>query len=213
MKSSTTHTLLLDCIGLPCPEPVIRCQKAIRELRPAHLTIIVDNMAANENVTRSLKKHGYATICAEERQQEKQVWRLEADAQGASAETAPMPSTRTATQQEEPQKTLVLLTSETLGTGNDELGVRLMENFLATLPEMGENLWKIVLLNGGVRLAAKPGKSLESLKALEAAGVHVLVCGACLTFYNLLESKAVGETTNMLDVVTSLDLANKIIRP
>jgi hypothetical protein len=41
----------------------------------------------------------------------------------------------------------------------------------------------------------------------------VLVCGTCLTHYGLLEAKAVGETSNMLDIVTSLDLADKIIRP
>ena len=29
----------------------------------------------------------------------------------------------------------------------------------------------------------------------------------------LLEKKQVGETTNMLDIVTSLDLADKVIRP
>lgn len=41
----------------------------------------------------------------------------------------------------------------------------------------------------------------------------MLVCGTCLAHYGLLEAKAVGETSNMLDIVTSLDLADKIIRP
>ena len=47
----------------------------------------------------------------------------------------------------------------------------------------------------------------------EAAGVSILVCGTCLNFFNLLEAKQVGETTNMMDVVTSLSLADKVIRP
>ena len=88
-----------------------------------------------------------------------------------------------------------------------------MGNFLATLSDLGDSLWRIILLNGGVKLAVKPGKALDSLKELEASGVSVLVCGTCLSFYGLLESKAVGETTNMLDVVSSLGLADKIIRP
>ena len=67
--------------------------------------------------------------------------------------------------------------------------------------------------DGGVKLAATPGKALDSLKALENAGTDVLVCGTCLDFYGLLEAKQAGQTTNMLDVVTSLALADKVIRP
>ena len=54
---------------------------------------------------------------------------------------------------------------------------------------------------------------MDSLKALENAGTDVLVCGTCLDFYGLLEAKQAGQTTNMLDVVTSLALADKVIRP
>ena len=97
--------------------------------------------------------------------------------------------------------------------GDDELGEKLMGNFLSTLPELGESLWRVILLNGGVKLAATPGKALDSLKALENAGTDVLVCGTCLDFYGLLEAKQAGQTTNMLDVVTSLALADKVIRP
>ena len=88
-----------------------------------------------------------------------------------------------------------------------------MENFLATLPELGARLWRLVFVNGGVKLTARSGPALESLKKLAQQNVSVLVCGACLGHYGLLEAKAVGETSNMLDIVTSLDLADKVIRP
>ena len=88
-----------------------------------------------------------------------------------------------------------------------------MENFLASLPELGPSLWRIVLLNGGVKLAATEGKCLDTLKQLESSGVSILVYGTCLNFFHLLEAKQVGETTNMMDVVTSLSLAGKVIRP
>ena len=87
-----------------------------------------------------------------------------------------------------------------------------MKNFLSTLTEM-QDLWRIVLLNGGVKLAATPGPCLEALKKLAESGVSILVCGTCLNHYGLLEKKQVGETSNMLDIVTSLDLAGKVIRP
>ncbi|MBT4363182.1 MAG: sulfurtransferase-like selenium metabolism protein YedF, partial [Desulfobacteraceae bacterium] len=34
--------------------------------------------------------------------------------------------------------------------------------------------------------------------------------GACLTHFNLMAKKSVGETTNMLDIVTSMQLADKV---
>ena len=48
---------------------------------------------------------------------------------------------------------------------------------------------------------------------MAADGVSVLVCGTCLAHFGLLEAKQVGDTSNMLDIVTSLDLADKVIRP
>ena len=103
-------------------------------------------------------------------------------------------------------------TRNAVRNGADELGAALMKNFLSTLTEM-QDLWRIVLLNGGVKLAATPGPCLDALKKLAESGVSILVCGTCLNHYGLLEKKQVGETSNMLDIVTSLDLAGKVIRP
>jgi intracellular sulfur oxidation DsrE/DsrF family protein len=86
-----------------------------------------------------------------------------------------------------------------------------MATFLATLPEMGDALWRVILLNGGVKLAATPGDALQALRKLEQSGVSVLVCGTCLAHYGA--DKAVGDTSNMLDIVTSLSLADLVIRP
>lgn len=198
----------VDCRGLACPGPVVACSRLVKEEAPSALAVLVDNAAAVENVSRFLRTSGYAV--ASERREES-LWRIRASRDGGSASDAapqsqPAPSAPRG-------KTLVLITTETLGRGDDTLGARLMDNFLATLPELGDALWRIVLLNGGVRLAARPGKALDSLKTLEAAGVSILVCGTCLDFYQLLEKRAVGQTTNMLDVVSSLALADKVIRP
>ena len=195
----------LNCCGLACPEPVIRCRRMLQEEKPASLRVLVDNTAASENVGRFLGRNGYSV---EVRQEEAALWSVSATACGCRV-TEPEPAAATLT----PGKTLVLITTETFGRGDDELGEKLMGNFLSTLPELGESLWRVILLNGGVKLAATPGKALDSLKALENAGTDVLVCGTCLDFYGLLEAKQAGQTTNMLDVVTSLALADKVIRP
>jgi intracellular sulfur oxidation DsrE/DsrF family protein len=52
---------------------------------------------------------------------------------------------------------------------------------------------------------------LASLQELEQEGVMVLVCGTCLNHFQVLEQKKVGETTNMLDIVTHMQLADKVI--
>ena len=86
-----------------------------------------------------------------------------------------------------------------------------MLNYLNTLDEMVEALWRLVFLNSGVKLTVEGAETLPAIQQLETHGVSVLVCGTCLNHFNLLEQKRVGETTNMLDIVTSLQLADKVI--
>ena len=86
-----------------------------------------------------------------------------------------------------------------------------MVNYIKTLNEMGKDLWRLIFLNHGVRLCTRDSQAVEDLRALEASGVSILVCGTCLTHLDLMEEKAVGQTTNMLDVVTSMQLADSVI--
>ena len=203
---------ILDCLGLACPQPVILCRAAV-DKGVEQLEVLVDNEPALENVQRFLQGRGYAVSATQEGPQQ---WRVGAAvdagaAANAVASVSAAPEARDG--QEQDLRTLVLITTETLGRGDETLGTKLMENFLATLPELGSRLWRVVLVNGGVKLTARPGPALDSLQKLAQQGVSVLVCGACLGHYGLLEAKAVGETSNMLDIVTSLDLADKVIRP
>lgn len=197
----------LDCRGLACPQPVIRSRDAVAGGAQA-LEVLVDNEPARENLRRFFEGRGFSVAA---NQEGPDCWRISATA-GAAAAT-PQQATEVAPAAEGNSRTLVLITTETIGRGDDELGGKLMGNFLATLPELGPRLWRIVLINGGVKLASCPGPALDALKKMAAEGVSVLVCGTCLAHFGLLEAKAVGDTSNMLDIVTSLDLAGKVIRP
>ena len=88
---------------------------------------------------------------------------------------------------------------------------KLMANFLATLKELGEELWRLVLVNAGVKFAIEGSEQLVVLQALDTHPSRVLVCGTCLNHFQLLEAKQAGETTNMLDIVTAMQLADKVI--
>jgi selenium metabolism protein YedF len=208
----------LNCEGLACPQPVIRLRNLLDSEGPEDVVIIVDNEPALENVSRFLASRGYS----HDSQPQGALWRIagkrQLDAPSApptGADAAGTPATapaRAAVKDAEEQKTLIILSSAVFGSGDDELGAKLMKNFLGTLPEMGTELWRIVMLNGGVTLSVDDSPVINELRALADSGVSLLVCGACLDHYKLLEHKAVGETTNMLDIVTSMELADKVIR-
>ncbi len=199
--------------GLPCPEPVIRCKKFISEQQHKQFVVIVDNEPASENIERFLKKNSYIVNVSKENSKKWLIFaQLEDGAEFPSILKDETSSKTNSSSDSTNGKTLVIIPSEFFGVGDDELGSRLMENFLATLPELGESLWKVVLLNGGVKLSAQPGKSLDALQNLEKSGIEILVCGTCLEFFTLTSQKQVGQSTNMLDIVTSIDLASKVIR-
>lgn len=201
-------TISLDCRGLACPGPVLRCKDAIDSETPAVIAATVDNEAAKENVARFLAAKGYHVEISPVA--EGHV--LTGTRQGASLADSPAPSNAATSAPAAKEQIVAFLTADAIGRGDDTLGQKLMVNFLATLPELGESLWRIVLVNGGVRLAVAGSPVLDRLKAFESAGVTILVCGTCLDFFGLLDKKEVGQTTNMLDVVTSLQLATKVLQ-
>lgn len=210
LKEDFMTETVLECQGLPCPQPVLKCRKAVEQDAPTRLTVIVDNEPARDNVSRFLGNKGYETssthhdgeytVIAERDESGCQECRVMTDEQIRSAA--------------EPAqgRLLVFIGSEVMGGGDDELGSKLIYNFLATLKEMGDELWRIVMLNGGVKLAVEGSPCVELLRELEEGGVSLLVCGTCLEHFGLTPKKQVGETTNMLDIVTSFQLATKVIR-
>lgn len=193
----------IDCKGLACPQPVLRT-KGLIESHPdkQEFAVTVDNAASAENVLRFLKGQGF-TATLETNNGDFTIQGTRA-AETTNQRMAPETDTHT-------EKTLVLITSDRIGTGDDELGAGLMFNFVSTLNEMGDALWRLIFVNSGVKLTIVGAKALSVLQQLEKDGTSILVCGTCLTHFNLLDQKAVGETTNMLDVVTSLQLAEKVI--
>ena len=188
----------LDCTGLACPQPVMRCKDLIQEKLPAELRVVVDNQPARDNVSRFLKSQGYAL---EEVAEKEGAFLITAR---RSSEGVGPRDNGTGTEPEEVCAVsepngrsggqLVFITSDRIGRGDEELGSKLMKNFIRTLPEM-EGLWRIILINSGVRLAVEGSGLLKDLQNLESSGVSILVCGTCLDHLQLLEEKAIGETT------------------
>jgi selenium metabolism protein YedF len=193
----------LDCRRLACPNPVIKTKEIIDTGGVEKLTVLVDNAAARENVGRFLQRSGYEVQVTEQGGDFAVIGQRGPTPADAGPVIAP--------EQTPGQKILVLIGTDRLGTGDDDLGRKLLVNFIGTLKEMRKELWCLVLVNAGVKFAVKGSEVLSSLQELELGGVMVLVCGTCLNHFNLMEQKQAGDTTNMLDIVTHMQLADKAI--
>ena len=200
-------TLELDCRNIDCPGPVLKTKQAIEEQEATEIKVIVDNDAAVENVTRFLNYHGFEVSV----DSDGIISTIEGKSTGKIIEQDLSPKTKKEEISHDNQKIMVMVGASVLGRGDNELGDKLMTNFLKTLKEMGNDLWRLVFVNNGVKLTINDSNVLSILKDLEKNNIHILVCGACLTHFDLMKEKAVGETTNMLDIVTSMQLADKVI--
>jgi selenium metabolism protein YedF len=193
----------LDCRGLACPAPVLQTKECLEKEHPERIKVILDNEAAKQNVSRFLESRNFEVTV----EQDGTVFRV----LGKGGEgTAPVAQAVEVTDTEK-KKIMVMVATDRLGRGDDELGEKLMVNFIKTLKEMGDELWRLVFVNNGVKLTIDGSPVLSDLKALEEYGVMILVCGTCLYHFHLLDKKEVGETTNMLDIVTAMQLAQKVI--
>ena len=193
----------LNCRGQSCPQPVMETRNFI-EAHPlqSEFAVLVDNPASAENVKKFLASRGFE-VAVEPEGSDFQLKARKTEGAGCETVVAGLISGET--------KTMVVITQDKLGKGDDQLGALLMLNFLKTLKEMGNNLWRLVFLNSGVKLTIEGAETLAAIQELSAGGVSVLVCGTCLNHFGLLEQKRVGETTNMLDIVTAMQLADKVI--
>jgi selenium metabolism protein YedF len=194
----------LDCRGLACPNPVLKTKELVERGNAARLSVMVDNPAARENVSRFLGRMGYQ-VSSLEKGGDFEITGTRDEAVVACEVTKPQPG------RDHERRIAVVVGTDRMGQGDEQLGSKLLFNFIGTLKELGPELWRLIFLNGGVKLAVEGSESLPALRELDEEGVVILVCGSCLNHFGLLEKKQLGETTNMLDVVTALQLADKVI--
>lgn len=200
----------IDAIGKVCPLPVIMAKKEI-EMNHGNFVIIVDNPIAVEN----LKKLGT--------KMEYQVMVNEVDDHFLVSFNTDHPDrmiVQSDTQELEksPDETgtkasswVFFMGKETIGEGNEELGIRLAEMFFYTLTQATDLPESILLMNAGVKLATLNNQIISHLKTLKEQGVAILVCGTCLDYYGLIEELAVGEISNMYDITEKLLAASKVV--
>ncbi|MCD6520813.1 MAG: sulfurtransferase-like selenium metabolism protein YedF [Anaerolineae bacterium] len=192
----------IDARGLPCPQPVILARNAMRE--GAAFTILVSAQEQVNNVRRLAEKAGWQTQ-VESREGEFAVQ------VHPGSETLPSQAEQNTSKTERP--TVLVVSSERMGRGEEELGEILIRAFFHTLNEVDPLPNTIIFYNSGVKLAVEGSPILEDLQALETKGVEILVCGTCLGYFELKDRLAVGEISNMYSIAETLLSAGHIISP
>ncbi len=197
---------IINACGLTCPGPVLLVKDEIEQTGAPEITVLVDNAGSMENVSRFLTSRGYSVIDS----QRDGVFQIDArcNTEGTVASADKIEVINRDTSK---IKNLVLITSDTLGAGDDELGRKLMISYVKTLKEMGPDLWQLIFVNGGVKLTIESSPVLQELLEYEKSGVIIFACGTCLEHFGLTADKKVGGTTNMLDIVMATQLADKVI--
>lgn len=192
----------LDCRKMACPAPVVSTKRALEKAGDEALQVLVDDGAPRENVTRFAVNRGYVVAeSAVEGGYALTISKGETSAESAAVaqSTAGGPK-------------VMLVTSDRLGDGPEELGRLLMKNFIITLLDLDELPDRMIFLNTGVLLAVEGSEVLEALDALGCRGVEVLSCGVCLDFFHKKELLRAGTVTNMFTAAESLMGAASVIK-
>ena len=190
-------SIKVDARGLACPEPVIATKKALAEITDGVVTTIVDNETARENVT----KFAVSSKCG-----------VSVDKLGGHYYIQITKPADQDVKGEEPGSSVVyLFGGNTLGRGSEELGEILLKSFFFSLLETEPQPKTLLFLNSGVKLTVEGSPVLDHLGTLASRGVKILSCGTCLDYFALKESLAIGEVTNMYNILAELSKSGRAI--
>jgi selenium metabolism protein YedF len=191
----------VDARGLPCPQPVIRTRNAMRDAAAGDaITTLVTGVDQVANVRRLAERAGWL-VTSQPTEDGYAVHMVK----GEAAEEPELTPEETACEAPEARSgTVLVLSSDTMGRGDDELGDILIRALVHTLTEIEPLPETIILFNAGVKLAAEGSPLLDDLQALQDQGIEILVCGTCLGYYDLKEKLAVGVVSNMYDIAETM---------
>ena len=143
--------ITVNAMGDACPIPVIKTKKALQELSGAgEIEVLVDNETAVRNVTKMAESSGASVTQEKLGEGQYRVFLKVGDGgSDAGAETAGGDSCGCGDWTGVYGNTIVVVSSDRMGEGNDELGHVLMKSFIFAVTQMDELPEKMVFYNGG----------------------------------------------------------------
>ena len=190
---------IIDCRNMACPLPVVTVKRALEEAAGESLRVLLDDGPPRENVTRFAANRGYRVEEA-------------ATEGGYALAISGSPAEAPSTQPVKRGERVILIGSERLGDGPEELGRLLMKNFIITLLDVAETPDRMLFVNSGVLLTTEGSEVIEALEKLGNRGVEILSCGVCLDFFHRREKLCAGLITNMFTIAESMLRAGSVVR-
>jgi len=203
---------IVDTRGLTCPAPLIKTRQGLTEAGADEaVQVIIDNKTSLGNVKRYLADNKLTFTVREDgdlayitvNPGEKTVMNMSEEEYCAPERAAPLRKRNTA----------VAVTSDTMGSGDDELGAKLMVTFFRTLVMVEPAPDSVVFYNTGVKLAKDDSPVFDFIKELIAKGTNVYLCSTCINHFNIKDRLPAGSFSDMYQILNILKDADHIIRP
>ncbi len=190
----------VNAIGDACPIPVIKTKKAVESLVDEQvLEVLVDNEIAVANILKYAKSVNASAVS---QKNDDGIYSIVISVEQSNEEEVAM---------EDTDDIVVVLASNKMGEGSDELGQMLMKGYVYAITQTDVLPKEILLYNSGVLLTVEGSESAKDLQELEKRGVVINSCGTCLNHFD--KKPSVGNVTNMYDIATRLYSAKKIVKP
>jgi len=193
----------IDARGLACPQPVVLAKNKMKEC--GTIEILADNETALENLKRLASSSGWTFENIIMDGYFKIILKA-GSTQIAEASNEIITSCSG-------DNTIVIFSSDKMGSGNDDLGSILIKAFVHTLASLEPIPSKLVFYNSGVNLTADGSGVEDDLKVLNEKGVEILICGTCVNFYDIGSKIKTGTISNMYDILDSMNNASRTINP
>ena len=199
---------LIDTRGHVCPMPLILLKKELSVMeRPTDFQVFTDNEISKTNLLSYLKDNGMQATC--EQADDCWILRVGDTAYRTDAIQTPLPHSS----KSQTGNTIVVVKSDKMGIGNDELGEILIKGFFNALSEIDKPPTKVIFYNAGVLLCKEDSAVLQSLAKIAEKGTTLICCGACVDYFSIKENIKIASISNMLSICEMLADADKIIYP
>lgn len=207
--------ITIDAIGKQCPIPLIMTKSKIQESGIGEYEVLVDNEVAVQNLEKMARQFGFASSTENTNDGNFKVTINVADTSKIDAQKTSNVNEITDEKMQtiSSNNTVVVIKSQFMGRGDDDLGKILMKGFIFALANLDNPAKTIVFYNSGVKLACDGSETLEDLQKLKSKGVKICACGTCLNHFGLEDKFSVGEVVNMYDIVNIMSDCEKIIEP
>ena len=202
---------IVDTKGQLCPAPLIAAKKALKETNTGESFILLtDNQTSFDNLSRFLKDNNSDFQFSKSGE----VWTLTiTKTTGSFSEIRAEDYCTTEITHFEKGNYIVVITSDKMGEGDEELGHLLMSNFIKAIKDLDRLPQKMVFYNKGVMIVTNNSPLIDHLKDLEKMGVELLLCATCVNHYSLADSIGAGKLSNMYTIAEVMSSAGNIIKP